>query len=86
MKKLMTLSLLAAILLTGCKSEKKINSYSDIYSERPITIYIAPVIDKAERKVEKYPTDIAYNNEINTAKACKYWAEKQKPRLLQLTL
>ena len=69
MKKLMTLSLLAAILLTGCKSEKKINSYSDIYSERPITIYIAPVIDKAERKVEKYPTDIAYNNEINTAKA-----------------
>ncbi|MCR5192430.1 MAG: hypothetical protein K6D59_03910 [Bacteroidales bacterium] len=69
MKKLMTLSLLAAILLTGCKSEKKINSYSDIYSERPVTIYIAPIIDKAERRVEKYPTDIAYNNEINTAKA-----------------
>ena len=69
MKRLLTLSVLAVLLFGACKSEKKINSYSDIYSERPTVIYIAPVNDKAERKVEKYPTDIAYNNEINTAKA-----------------
>ena len=69
MKRVLTAALLAATLLCGCKSEKKIESYSDIYSERPTTIYIAPINDKAERKVEKYPTDIAYNNELNTAKA-----------------
>lgn len=69
MKRILTISLLAVTLLASCKSEKKINSYSDIYSERPAIIYIAPINDKAERKVEKYPTDIAYNNEINTAKA-----------------
>lgn len=63
------ISLLATVLLGACKSEKKINSYSDIYAERPTVIYIAPINDKAERKVEKYPTDIEYNNEINTAKA-----------------
>ena len=69
MKRLIILSLLAATVFGACKSEKKINSYSDIYSERPTVIYIAPINDKAERRVEKYPTDIEYNNEINTAKA-----------------
>lgn len=64
--------MLAALLLTACKGEKKITSYSDIYSERPTTIYIAPIADNAERKIEKYPTDIAYNNELNSAKAYMY--------------
>ena len=68
---------LAVLMLTGCKSEKKINSYSDIYSERPVTIYIAPVFDKAERRIEKYPTDIEYNNELNTAKAYLYQTMRQ---------
>ena len=45
------ISLLATVLLGACKSEKKINSYSDIYAERPTVIYIAPINDKAERKV-----------------------------------
>ena len=61
-----------AILFCGCKGEKKIDSYSDIYSEKPTTIFIAPILDKAERHVEKYPTDIEYNNELNTAKAYLY--------------
>lgn len=60
------------LLLGACKSEKKINSYEDIYSERPTVIYLAPINDKAERRVEKYPTDIEYNNEINSAKAYLY--------------
>lgn len=60
---------MAVVMLGACKSEKKINSYSDIYSERPTTIYIAPVNDKTQRRVEKYPKDAEYNNEINSAKA-----------------
>ena len=69
MKRNITTALLLTLLLGACNSEKKINSYEDIYSERPTVIYIAPINDKAERRVDKYPTDIAYNNEINTAKA-----------------
>lgn len=61
---------MAALTLAGCKSEKKITSYGDIYAERPTTIYVAPVQDKSERRVEKYPTDVAYNNELNSA--CAY--------------
>lgn len=62
-------AVVASGLACGCKSEKKINYYSDIYEEKPTTILIAPVIDNAERKVEKYPSDIEYNNAVNTATA-----------------
>lgn len=51
----------------SCKTEQKAAYYSDIYSEKPTTIYLAPTYDYSERKVEKYPSDIAYNNEVNTA-------------------
>ena len=69
MKLKIAITAIATLLLVGCKSEKKVTSYSDIYSERPTTIYIAPVNDKTQRKVEKYPKDAEYNNEINSAKA-----------------
>ena len=69
MKQKYVIIAIAILLLGACKGEKKITSYSDIYNERPTTIYIAPVNDKAQRKVEKYPSDIAYNNELNSAKA-----------------
>lgn len=72
MKRIFQIIMASALLLAGCKSEKKINTYSDIYNERPTTIYIAPINDNAERKVEKYPTDIEYNNELNSAKAYMY--------------
>lgn len=70
--KILTITALALFLLVGCKSEKKINSYSDIYSEKPTVIYMAPVNDRMERKEEKYPSDIAYNNELNTSTAYLY--------------
>lgn len=72
LSRFLLLSLLVGLLLSACNNEKKINSYSDIYSERPVTIYIAPILDKAERHVEKYPSDIEYNNQLNTAKAFLY--------------
>ncbi len=70
--RILTLSFAALTLLGGCKSEKKINLYSDIYSEKPTIIYVAPINDRMERKVEKYPSDIAYNNELNTSTAYLY--------------
>lgn len=72
MKRAIIASLMSLILLGACNSEKKVTQYSDIYNERTTTIYLAPVIDNAVRKVEKYPKDIAYNNELNTAKAYLY--------------
>lgn len=61
------IALMALILLAGCNSNKKINTYENIYSEKPVTIYIAPIQDHSTRKPEKYPKDIDYNNELNTA-------------------
>ncbi|KWW31619.1 MAG: hypothetical protein AUK63_313 [bacterium P3] len=60
--------LLAAVLLAaGCKGEKKAATYSSIYKERPVTVYIAPLQDNSQRKEEKYPQDVAFNAERNTA-------------------
>lgn len=55
------------LLTAGCKSEKKVSTYSSIYKERPVTLYIAPLQDNSQRKEEKYPQDIAFNAERNTA-------------------
>lgn len=59
-------------LLCGCKSEKKISYYGDIYSEKPTTLYLSPINDRTERRVEKYPQDAEYNNALNTAAAFMY--------------
>lgn len=73
MKRLALLTIVVvAAMAAGCKGEKKISVYEDIYHERPTMIYVAPIVDKAERKAEKYPTDIAYNNELKTATAYLY--------------
>ena len=69
MRRLFIIAALAAVALCGCKSEKKINQYSSIYNEKPTMVYVAPIDDRAERKPEKFPKDIAYNNEVNTASA-----------------
>ncbi len=73
MKKSIWLTLaLLAVTAAGCDSEKKINQYKDIYTEQPTTILVAPIVDKAERKVEKYPKDVDYNNELKTSTAYLY--------------
>lgn len=55
------------LLLSGCKSQQKAAYYENIYDEKPVVIYVAPTFDNCNRKVEKYPTDVAYNNEVNSA-------------------
>lgn len=68
MRKLYIIALtLCCILLSSCNQEKKVTYYSDIYSEKPTTIFLAPTQDNSARKIEKYPKDVAYNNEVNTA-------------------
>lgn len=60
---------LAIITLSSCQNERKIVAYSDIYAERPTSIYIAPIEDFSKRRFEKYPKDAEFNKELNTAAA-----------------
>lgn len=57
----------AVMILTSCKQEKKVTYYEGIYSEKPVLIYIPPVEDRSARQFEKYPKNVEYNNECNTA-------------------
>lgn len=61
------LVVLSFVLLTGCKGEKKMSQYSEVYQERPTTIYIAPLIDHSERRAVRTLEDSAYNASVNIA-------------------
>lgn len=60
-------AIIATTLMCGCKSERKATYYSDIYAEKPTTIYVAPLNDRTGRRPDKYEKDKAYNTELNTA-------------------
>lgn len=64
---LIACALMGCMMFAGCEQEKKVVAYNDIYSEKPTTIYIAPLTDNMQRKFEKYPKDKVYNNELNVA-------------------
>ena len=74
MKKISAVAIIMAALAiaTGCKTEKKATRYEKIYVEKPAVIYIAPLIDKIERKKVVYADDLVFNREVNTAHAYMY--------------
>lgn len=74
MRKLSTILVIATIAAInfGCKTEKKVTRYENLYSEKPAVIYIAPIIDKIERKKVVYADDLVFNREVNTAHAYMY--------------
>ncbi|MBR4739109.1 MAG: hypothetical protein IK058_03795, partial [Bacteroidales bacterium] len=47
--------------------EKKMAQYSEVYRERPATIYIAPLVDHAERRAVRVLEDSLYNVSVNVA-------------------
>lgn len=59
-------------MVVGCKTEKKATRYQNMYTEKPAVIYIAPIIDKIERKRGTYADDLVFNHEINIAHAYMY--------------
>lgn len=65
-------SMLLLIALSACNNEKKASYYSDIYTEKPVTVFLSPVDDQTERRTVKYPKDEAYNNELNSAAKYMY--------------
>ena len=65
--RLTLLALLPLILMTSCKGEKKMAQYSEVYQEQPTTIYIAPLVDRSERRAVRSIEDSAYNVSVNIA-------------------
>ena len=59
--------LLLPLLLIGCKGEKKMTQYTEVYHERPLTIYIAPLVDRAEHRAVRALEDSAYNASLDIA-------------------
>lgn len=59
----------AALLLSlaACKGEKKLTTYATLYKEKPTSIFVAPVDDKAKRRAEKSQLDKDYNHDMDLA-------------------
>lgn len=55
------------VVLTGCKGEKRIAKYSELYNERPSVVYVAPVNDVSPRRAFRETADSVYNASLNTA-------------------
>ncbi len=66
-KVLYIVPMLLLFLVAGCKSEKKVTTYSDLYKEKPVSILIAPVQDNAKRLNAKTSQDEVVNNELTAA-------------------
>ena len=59
--------LLPLVLLAGCKGEKRIAKYSELYNERPSTVYVVPVNDVSPRRAFRETADSVYNASLNVA-------------------
>ena len=58
---------LLPLLFVSCRGEKKMAQYSEVYQERPATIYIAPLVDHSERRAVRTIEDSLYNASVNIA-------------------
>ena len=61
------LLLLPLALLSGCKGEKRIAKYSELYNERPATVYVVPLNDVSPRRAFRETADSVYNASLNVA-------------------
>lgn len=60
-------AVLLPLLFVSCKSSKKLDHYSEIYQERPATIYVAPLNDLSMRRSVRTTEDSVFNASLNTA-------------------
>lgn len=59
--------LLLPMLLAGCKSEKKLARYNELYQQEPSVVYVAPLNDVSMRRAVRETEDSAYNASLNIA-------------------
>lgn len=54
-------------LMSACKGEQKMAQYKEVYQEPPATIYVAPLVDRSERRAVRSIEDSVYNAAVNIA-------------------
>ena len=68
MKRLMvTLSVAITLFSMACSGQKKLEQYSDVYKERPATIYVAPIDDQSMHRAVRETKDSVYNASLEIA-------------------
>ena len=60
-------ALLLSLMVAGCRGEKKMVQYSQLYREQPYSIYIAPIDDRSEHRPMRTVDDSTYNASISVA-------------------
>lgn len=66
MRRLYLLALLP-LLIVGCKSEKKLSRYNELYQQEPSVVYVAPLNDVSMRRAVRETGDSIYNASLNIA-------------------
>lgn len=61
------LLLLLPLLTVGCKGEKKLARYNELYQQEPSVIYVAPLNDVSMRRAVRETEDSVYNASLNIA-------------------
>lgn len=67
MKKIVLILVMLPLLMVGCKGEKKMARYNELYQQGPAVIYVAPLNDLSMRRAVREITDSAYNASLNIA-------------------
>ena len=67
MKNSIVILLAASLLMVSCTGQKRLEQYKDIYTERPVTIYVAPVNDRSQHRAVRETKDSVYNASLEIA-------------------
>lgn len=65
--KALILLALMPLVFVGCKGEKKLSHYSELYQQEPKVIYVAPLNDLSSRHAVRETEDSVYNASLNIA-------------------
>lgn len=67
MKKSVFILVILPLLMVGCKGEKKLARYNEMYQQEPSVIYVAPLNDLSMRRAVRETEDSIYNVSLNIA-------------------
>lgn len=67
MKKCVFILVMLPLLTVGCKGEKKLAHYNEMYQQEPVVIYVAPINDLSMRRAVRETVDSVYNASLNIA-------------------
>ncbi|MBP5676901.1 MAG: hypothetical protein J6W88_00205 [Bacteroidales bacterium] len=60
-------SCMLLLAVSACQGEKKMEHYHEVYQQKPVTLYVAPLNDRSERHAVRVTEDSVYNASLNIA-------------------